>query len=105
MTVKLSPDALEDVQNITDYISDVLLEPETARALVERIFKRFDLLGVMPYMYRVCDFEPLQSRECRMFSEDSYVIFYRVDEEAAEVLIERIVYGRSDYKNAENDNK
>ena len=89
-------DALEDLQGIYDYISEILIEPGIAVKQTDRILDAADSLDAMPLRHRLYDHEPWRSKGLRILPVDNYVIFYLPDELKNIVAIVRIMYGGRD---------
>ena len=90
--------AKKDLQNIIDYISFDLREPDIAKRQVGRIMKQIRLLDNMPKRFKVYDEEPFKSRGLRYYNVDNFEIFYLVNQETNTVFIVRIIYGGRDVK-------
>ena len=86
--------ARQDLQDIQDYISGVLLEPVTAAGQVNRTMDSVDSLVYMPLRHRLYDNEPWRSRGLRVVPVDNYVVLYLPDESKKTVTIIRVMYGR-----------
>ena len=69
-----------DLQNIYDYIANVLLEPHIAQKQTDRIMHTAESLDFMPFRHRLCDYEPWRSRGWRFVPIDNYLVFYLPDE-------------------------
>lgn len=95
-SVVYSPEALEDLRAIGEYIRDVLLEPVVARRQVSRIRDAIRGLKTMPRRHALLDWEPWHSREIRRVVVDNYLVFYVVEEDMYEVRIVRILHGSMD---------
>jgi len=91
-------DAQEDLQGIYDYISDVLLAPETAEKQTDRIMDAADSLDHMPLRHRLYDHEPWRSKGLRVLPVDNYMLFYLPNEVDRAVAIIRIMYGGRDFE-------
>lgn len=97
MKVIVSDFAKRDMENIRDYIKDVLKKPSAARSAVAKIRKAFPLLGDNPYIGCALE-EKLERRtDKRYFVSGSYIIIYRVRETDGIVEISRIFGGRQNY--------
>ena len=94
--VNYAASARQDLRDVFDYISNVLLEPVTAARLVDRIMEAADSLENMPMRYRLYDKEPWRSRGLRIMPVDNYVVLYLPDESKNIVTIIRVMYGRRD---------
>ena len=91
--IDYSENSLEDLKNIYEYIAFELFSPITASTQVKRIIKAISLLKRTPFMYKVYEEEPWQSKGIHIFSVDSYCIFYLPNKKSKSVTIVRIVYG------------
>ena len=63
--VIITPDAEYDLNELDDYITFELLEPDTATAYVAFIKKELATLSYMPRRYKLVDDEPWHSRGVR----------------------------------------
>ncbi|MGQ9558705.1 MAG: type II toxin-antitoxin system RelE/ParE family toxin [Desulfurispora sp.] len=97
-SLKFTPRAVEDLDDIFGYIASNLFAPAAAESLMDKIetsirrLKDFPLSGS-----RVLD-EPLKKRGYRKLIVDNYLVFYLVDEKERQVVIMRILYGASNYQ-------
>ena len=89
MPYRLSGLAEEDLEEIWSYVAEDA-SPTTADRLMDAIFDRFELLVEQPRMGRG---RPEFGEGVRSFVVESYVIYYRHDEN---VLIARVLHGRRD---------
>jgi len=89
-------DADQDLQDIYDYIADILLEPATAVKQTTRIMDATDTLENMPFRYRLYDREPWRTKGLRVMPVDNYLVFYLPDESRNTVAVIRIMYGGRD---------
>lgn len=95
-TIKYTAQALEDLKGIYEYISLVLLSPDTAKHFIEKIKKAVRSLEYMPEKYKIYDQEPWKSKELRCFPVNNYLVFYWINKEQHLVNIIRIFYGERD---------
>ena len=95
-TVSYTEHARRDLRGIYKYISDMLLEPVTAKNQTDRIMNAADSLAHMPLRYRLYDSEPWRSRGLRIMPVDNYVVLYLPDEPSRTVTIIRVMYGGRD---------
>jgi toxin ParE1/3/4 len=89
MPYRLSPLAERDLDEIWSYVAEDA-SPVTADRLTDAIFDRFELLVEQPRMGRN---RPEFGDGVRSFVVESYVIYYRYDED---LLIARVLHGRRD---------
>ena len=94
--VQYADSALQDLQAIYDYISEILLEPGIAGKQTDRIMDAIDSLEHMPLCHRLYDYEPWHSRGWRVMPVGNYLVFYFPDESRRVTNIIRIIYGGRD---------
>ena len=99
-TVKILPDAEDDIEVIYVYITTELLEPITAVNLIKRIKEAIFKLDHMPERFRLYDKEPWRSKGLCLFSIGNYIIFYHVVPESNTVYIDAVIYGARDLEAA-----
>lgn len=93
--VSFSPEAVDDLKDIKQYIKDELGNEQAAKNTVAKILKKVKMLSDFPesgsnlsaiigfdtdYRYLVCD---------------NYIAFYRIEDK--NVFIVRVLYGRRNY--------
>ena len=84
--------ALEDLDDIVGYISNILLEPKIAKNLFNLIINEIKGLDKMPLRNKLWDDEPLRSQGIRVMLVKNYFVFYYPDENKTTVYIARIIY-------------
>lgn len=99
-TVKITPHAISQLQEITAYISKVLLAPETAIAWADTIEQEIAGLDVMPARFPLTDTEPWRSKGIHKMIVKNYIVYYLIDEENETVWVTAVVYARRDQINA-----
>lgn len=92
--VIVQPPALEDIQNIYDYIAYEKKSIINAEAQVSRIQEEILKLDTMPDSYHSYPEEPWKSRGLRFFNVDNYLIFYIPNEKKHKVNVLRVIYGK-----------
>ncbi|MBN1803530.1 MAG: type II toxin-antitoxin system RelE/ParE family toxin [Candidatus Lokiarchaeota archaeon] len=85
--VRFSTGALEDLENISSYISKD--SPKRAKNFVKEIFKKIEQLKDFPYMGR--KFPDKNEETLREFFHKDYRIVYEIGKEFIEILI--VVHG------------
>ncbi|WP_428769752.1 type II toxin-antitoxin system RelE/ParE family toxin [Treponema sp. HNW] len=93
--VQLTPQAVEDLQDIKSYISDELKNPIAAQNTVNKIIETYENLAHfsdkgMPVQKYVSF-----PTEYRFILADNYSVFYRIENNSIRVI--RILYSRSDF--------
>ncbi|MBQ9044978.1 MAG: type II toxin-antitoxin system RelE/ParE family toxin [Oscillospiraceae bacterium] len=92
----ITPDAENDLAELINYISDVLLARDTARSYIRTIREAISILNEMPARYKAVDNEPWHSRGIRRIIAKNFYVYYRIDEEHRRVFILNIIYARRD---------
>ena len=90
--VKYTESYKEDLLSIYDYISDVILEPEIAEKLTNRIHAAADSLDFMPLRYQLIAHEPWRSMGWRIMPVENYLVFYVPCESSGMVEVMRVIY-------------
>lgn len=87
-----SPQALEDLTEIYEYIRFSLQARVAAENQSSRIRKMIRSLDTFPARHSLVEWEPWASMKIYKVPVDNYMIFYRVDEKLSTVSIIRIFY-------------
>ncbi|MDD7279251.1 MAG: type II toxin-antitoxin system RelE/ParE family toxin [Oscillospiraceae bacterium] len=95
VSVKFSPEALKDLDEIYDYIANVLKSPDAADNTVNKILDKTDLLSDNPEIGTQLFFENDLFSGYRYMVSDNYLAFYRITNES--VFVDRVIYGKRDY--------
>ena len=96
--VKVSAQALKQLKETVDYISKVLMEPQTAHKWLDKMEEEIQTLEYMPNRVRLTYEEPWHSREIRCMTVMNYNIFFWIDEENRTVWVTAVIYGRRDQR-------
>ena len=91
----VSPQARADMEEISDYISRELCNPEAALNMIRRFRAAISPLRDLPEMGAPLLSAGKQRTLYRYLVCGSYLIFYHTDESF--VHIDRVLYGRRDY--------
>lgn len=94
--VKLTPQAVEQIQETVSYISHILLEPEAAKRWADILCKEISSLNSMPSRYPLTEEEPWRTYGIRKMTVKNFLVYYFVDEEQKRVSVTAVVYGRRD---------
>ena len=92
--VKLSQEALGDIDSIINYISNELSNPQAAERFFHTVNEKITLLGKNPYIYPLHHDEELRAKGLRFVVIGNYLMFYLIDEGNSIVNIAGIIYGR-----------
>ena len=92
--VEITGEALQDMEDIYNYIATELLSPENAMGQYNRIADEILTLDTFPERFRIMESEPEKSMELRRMFVDNYSVFYtiRVDK----VIVTDVLYTASD---------
>ena len=93
-TVEITKEALTDMEQIYEYIAEVLRSPENAIQQYKRIANRIMKLSEFPERFPVMDSEPEQEKGLRKMPVNHYMVFYVVKE--AKVIVTNVLYSSAD---------
>ena len=93
-TVEITEEALDDMEQIYQYIAENLLSPENAIGQYNRIADAILTLDELPERCPVMNSEPEHSKGIRRMLVDNYSIFYIV--EKGRVIVTDVLYSASD---------
>lgn len=92
--VKLTAQAISQIQETVSYISKVLLEPEIARKWANYLQKQISSLDILPARYPLTEEEPWHTRGIRKMPVKNFLVYYLIDDEQKTVLVTAVIYGR-----------
>ena len=95
--INITESAQKDLENIYFYISEELLENESAIDTITEIKEKIFSLGIMPSRYSFVNDFSLVKMGYRHINVKNYIILYLIDEKKKTVNIARIVHGRMNY--------
>lgn len=98
-TIKMTPKAAEDLDNIYRYISEELFATSSAANILEGIEKGIMRLREFPFSCNYVADEYLRNKDYRKLIVDNYIVFYLIEEEKDQVIIMRVLYGKQKYEN------
>lgn len=91
-----TPEARDDLRNIRQYIACDLSAPLTAQNQIRRIVEEIDELMILPERFAVLNDQMWNQGVLRALPVDNYLVAYNVDNDAQQVNVLRIFYGRRD---------
>ena len=94
--VKLTTQAIEQIEEIVQYISKILLVPETARKWTDTLQCEISKLNSMPSRYPLTEEEPWHTKGIHKMPFKNFLIYYLIDEDKKAVWITAVIYGRRD---------
>lgn len=93
--ISFSPEAVDDLEEIKQYIKDELCNEQAAKNTVAKILKKVKILSDFPEsgssLSTIIGFDT----DYRYLICDNYIAFYRIENK--NVLIVRVLYGRRNY--------
>ena len=94
--ILVTPDAVDNLFELRNYIANTLHSPETAVSYIQKIRNEISSLSAMPGRYRLVDEEPWHTRGVRKFLVKNFYVYYRIDETAHRVYILNVFYSKRD---------
>lgn len=94
--VKLTAQAIGQIEETVQYISKTLLEPETAWKWADTLQCAIGKLDSMPSKYPLTKEEPWHTKGIRKMPVKNFLVYYLVDEEKKVVWVIAVIYGRRD---------
>ena len=93
--IKISPEAVKDLENIQRYISNELKNPLSARRVVQKIMN--DIRVLESYKEAGPSIESLTGygTDLRLLVCHKYIAVYKVED--SDVLVARIIHAKQDY--------
>lgn len=95
--VVMSNQAEKELSNIISYITSVLLEPNIAKKLLNKITEAINDLEIFPERCSVISDEYTIREDIRKYIVDNYIIIYRINPELKRVEISHIYYARRNW--------
>ena len=92
----ITPDAIEDLTGLRNYIADVLLAPDTALKCIQMIRREIGSLARMPARHKCVDQEPWHSCGVRKIIVKNFYVYYRIDDLKGIVYVLNVIYARRD---------
>ena len=92
--VKMTPEAIADIESICRYIAFELEKPQAAEDFAIAAYDAIFDLHEMPCIFPVCPREPWRTKGVRFMGVKNYNVFYHVNEELGGVTVLRIFYSR-----------
>ncbi|MDO4380485.1 MAG: type II toxin-antitoxin system RelE/ParE family toxin [Clostridia bacterium] len=93
-TVKITPQAKEQMSENFRYIGKSLSEPETALKLLSKIKEAVFSLETMPNRVALTEEEPWHSRGIHKMPVQNFIVYFVTDEGRKEVHVIAVIYGK-----------
>ena len=94
--IVMTPDSVEDLRELRDYIAYVLCAPETALEYIQSIRKMISTLEMMPSRVIPVSDEPWHSIGIRKIASKNFYIYFRIDENEKTFYILNTIYNKRD---------
>ena len=95
--VETSIVAHQDTEGILEYLIKNLSSPKAAKRFHNLLFACYKRLQRSPFMYPLCRNDELAKQGFRCAPIMRYIVFYKIDEDAKQVNIHRIIHGTMNY--------
>ena len=92
----MTPDAVEDLWDLRNYIADILLSPETALEYIRIVREEIASLSQFPARFKPMEDEPWHSRGVRRLLVKNFYVYYRIDEPRKRVSVMNVIFARRD---------
>lgn len=96
--IELTEPAAQDLEEIMQYISGTLREPNAAKNLLRAIQQELSALHQMPERHPLIPEDILPGTAIRRLFVKNYTVFFTVDSASAAVTVLRILYSRRDWR-------
>lgn len=96
--VKITPQAQSQLEGIYKYIRNVLCAPDTAKKMLDVLESEILSLSQFPARVPLTEEEPWHSQGIHKLSVKNYLVYFWINEDAKEVHITAIVYGRQEQR-------
>jgi len=96
--VTLSEKAIDDLVDISAYISKELLDQPAAEKLVEKFQESIESLSHMPKRHTLLQDKELATMGVRRILIDNYIVFYICLDKDMSVSVVRVLYSKRDWK-------
>ena len=95
--VQLTEGFLEDIEEICDYITNILKNEDASKRLREKVIHNVLLLEKSPEMFAQIEKADRTERKYRRIVINNYVILYTIDKTEKNVYVSHIYYDRRNY--------
>lgn len=97
--IVIGANAKADMIQIFEYISNTLMERNSATKIYLSLYNAIKSLGNFPQRCGIIKKEPWHTRGIRRLLSGNYSIFFVVDEELHRIHIHRVLYSRRSWEN------
>ena len=97
--IVITPKARNDLIDIGDYISFILLEPETSEKFIKGLRRSISQLQYFPQKFPTIQDYILKNHNIHYMPYKNYFVFYLVENEKKQVIILRVGHKNRNWKN------
>ena len=94
--IRLTAQAVGQIEETMRYLSQTLLEPALARKWADTLQREIVKLDSMPARYPLTEEEPWRTKGIRRMPVRNFLVYYLIDEEAKTVWVTAVLYGGRD---------
>lgn len=96
--IMITSKAKDDLIDIGDYISFVLLEPETSQKLIKGLRSSISQLQYFPRKFPIIDDYIIKYRKIHYMPYKNYFVFYVIEDDKKRVIVLRISHKSRNWK-------
>lgn len=96
--IMITPKAKDDIIDIGDYISFILLEQETSQKLIKGLRSSISQLQYFPRKFPIIDDYIIKYRKIHYMPYKNYFVFYAIDDDKKRVSVLRIGHKSRNWK-------
>ena len=93
----MAPDAVKELEEIREYITNILKNPVSAQRITDEIFNAIGQLAESPELGASFSFRVIATTSLRYLVVGNYIVVYRVVDDCIRII--HIFNGRRDYLN------
>lgn len=94
--VKVTRQALEQMNETVSYISSVLMAPDTANRWLDHLKAEIVKLADFPEKYALIDEAPWKTMGIRKLTVKNFLVYYWIDDENSKVQVIAAIYSKRD---------
>lgn len=97
-TIKITPKAYEDLDEIYGYVAKDIYNENAADHLMEKMETSIMRLKDFPFSCSYVEDEILKDKGYRILIVENYIVFHLVREDEKQVVVMRVLYGKQKYR-------
>lgn len=96
--VKITPQALHQMQEIKQYIKLILQAPNSAQKWQKQLKEEISTLSSMPARIPLVEDEPWHTQGIRKMIVKNHLVYFWIDDKHFRVWVIAVIYGRRDQR-------